>query len=364
MTETATKLARVRAWLKQHKLDGVVFASRANFAWLSGGGDSHIVSQTELGFGALVVTARQALVVANEIEIGRLTAEEPLTAFTAKSFPWIQPMSQALAKLLPKGKYVGDDPSLGLPGLPSDFVDSLRGVLCEQEIRRYKALGRDCSLVIETVCRALAVGDSEQQAEADLARHLLARGIQPYVLLVAFDERIRKHRHPSPTAKKLRKHAMLVVCGQRHGLIANITRFIHFGAIPADLRQRHEAVCRVEAAFWEATVPGAAWGDAFAAGQKQYKKEGFAKEWELHHQGGPTGYAGRDIVVTPGETRKVLDGQAVAWNPSITGTKTEDTFVVQGAERVMITAPSDHWPTITVTTPGKVQLVRPDILVR
>lgn len=364
MTETATKLARVRAWLKQHKLDGVVFASRANFAWLSGGGDNHIVSQAELGVGALVVTARQALVVANEIEIGRLTAEESLTAFTAKSFPWIQPMSQALGKLLPKGKYVGDDPSLGLPGLPADFVDSLRAVLCEQEIRRYKALGRDCSLVIETVCRALAVGDSEQQAEADLARHLLARGIQPYVLLAAFDERIHKHRHPTPTAKKLRKHAMLVVCGQRQGLIANVTRFIHFGALPPDLKKRHEAVCRVEAAYWEATVPGATWGEAFAAGQKQYKKEGFAKEWELHHQGGPTGYAGRDIIVTPGEKRQVLDGQAVAWNPSITGVKTEDTFIVQGTKRVMITEPSDHWPTITVTTGNKAQLVRPDILVR
>lgn len=364
MSETSTRIAQVRAWLKSHDLDGVAFASRANFAWLSSGGDNHIVSQSELGVGTLVVTKRQAVVVANTIEIGRLTAEEPLSEFTAKSFPWTQPTSAALTKLLPKGRYVGDDGSLGLPGLPGDFVDTLRAPLGDQEVRRYKALGRECSLVLETVCRSIAVGDSEQQAEADLARHLLARGIQPFVLLAAFDERIRTYRHPTPTPKKLRKHGMLVVCGQRHGLIASLTRFIHFGAVPADLRKRHAAVCRVEAAYWEATVPGATWAQAFAAGHKQYKTEGFAKEWELHHQGGPTGYAGRDLMATPSVTRKVVERQAVAWNPSITGTKTEDTFIIDGDDRIVVTACSDQWPTIEVATPNGATLVRPDILVR
>jgi Xaa-Pro dipeptidase len=364
VSESAEKISRVRAYLKQHKLDGVVFATRANFAWLSGGGDNHVVSQTEGGVGALVVTAKQAWVIANRIEIDRLKSEEPLTAFTTKTFPWIESMKSALADVLPKGKYASDDASTGLAGLPGDFVNDVRAQLSEAEIRRYKGLGRDCALVIETVARNLQVGDSEHQAEADLARHLLARGIQPYVVLVAYDERIVKHRHPTPTAKHLRKHAMLVVCGQRHGLIANITRFVHFGAVSPDLLKRHEAVCRVETAFWEGTVTGKTWGDAFAAGLAQYKKEGFAKEWELHHQGGPTGYAGRDIIVTPGEKRKVLDRVAVAWNPSITGTKTEDTFILENGVRTVITSGSDHWPTLTVKSPSGASIVRPSILVR
>src|SRR5258708_24408620 len=52
------------------------------------------------------------------------------------------------------------------------------------------------------------------------------------------------------------------------------------------LFRSHEAVCRVDAALWNATVPGATYGAALKAGLDQYKKEGFAKEWELHHQGG------------------------------------------------------------------------------
>ncbi len=229
MSETVEKLARVRAYLKEHKLDAVVFSTRGNFAWLSGGGDNHIVSQSEAGFGALAVTPKQALILANRIELDRIVNEEPVSAFTPKTFPWTEPFNVALPKLIAAKKIACDDPAAtGFEPLPGDFNQDVRAALTENEIRRYKSLGRDCSLVMETVARQMAVGDSEQQVESDMARHLLARGIQPTVLLVAFDERILKYRHPTPTAKHLRKHAMLVICGRRGGLIACLTRFVHF----------------------------------------------------------------------------------------------------------------------------------------
>jgi Xaa-Pro aminopeptidase len=363
MSETVEKLARVRKYLKTHDIDGVVILSRANFAWLTGGGDSHVVSQDGTGFGALVVTQKLQWLVANKIEMDRIANEEPTMAFTQKVFPWTQPMPEALEKMLPEGKYACDLPLGKLKPLPGDFVYECRAQLCESEIRRYKALGRDCSLVMETVARQVSIGDSEHQAEADMSRHLIARGIQPHVLLVAFDDRIKRYRHPTPTANHLRKMGMLVICGQRGGLIACLTRLFHFGPLPPELTNRHEAVCRVEAALMAATKPGVAFGDVLKAGIEQYKKEGFAKEWELHHQGGPCGYAGRDFLAVPEEKHPVLDKQGVAWNPSITGTKSEDTFVVDGAGRTVITACSPDWPTIKVNAGGESN-VRPAILVR
>ena len=364
MPETNEKLARIRKYLTAKKLDGIVFNSRAHVAWLSGGADSHVVSQSERAFGSLVVTAKTALLVANRIEMDRLSHEEPLTAFTPKIFPWTQSLPDALGKLLTGKHFVTDDAeATGLKAIDANALYELRASLTEGEVRRYKALGRDCAVAIETVARQIQKGDSEHQAEADLARHLLARGIQPYVLLVAFDQRMEKYRHPVPTAHHLRVSGMLVVCGQRGGLIASLTRLFHFGALSPELAAKHEACCKVEAALWEATLPGATWGEAFCAGQAAYKAVGHAKEWELHHQGGPTGYAGRDFCATPDEKRKIIDRQAVAWNPSISGTKSEDTFILENGGRTLLTACTPEWPTLTVKTPKGQSLVRPAILV-
>jgi len=363
MPDVSRRLKRLRSFLREHELGGVVLATRGNVAWLTGGADAHVVSQDETAFCALLVTARQALLLADEIEAPRITAEEPVGDFTLKTRPWTRSLAEQVDKLANGKRFASDLPVVtGGEALPEAFLD-LRAPLGPEAVRQYKALGRDCSRVMETVARSLAIGDSGFQVESEIARHLLVCGVQPYVVLVAFDDRLKRYRHPIPTANHLRKTAMLVICGRRHGLIASLTRLVHFGTLPPDLAARHEAVCRVETAMWAATTPGAAWGDAFKAGQNQYRKEGFAGEWKLHHQGGPTGYAGRDFMVAPGELRVVHDQQAVAWNPSITGTKSEDTWIVNGEQRQVVTACSVHWPTISVTA-GGLTLERPGILVR
>lgn len=364
MTDRNERHARIRAYLKQHKLDAVVLQTRSNFAWFTGGGDNHVASQEEVGVAALVITSRQVTVVANAIEIERICNEEPVHGYAQKSFPWTQGIDVAIAKVLGKKKAAADVPLPNCIPLPGDFQDSVRASLTEEALRQYRSLGRDCSLAAETVARALNIGDSGHQVEADLARHLLARGIQPFVLLVAFDDRLKSYRHPIPTVNHLRHHAMLVVCGRRHGLIASLTRLVHFGPIPKEISERHAATCAVELALWQATQVGTSWGDALKAGIAEYKKQGFAKEWQLHHQGGPTGYSGRDFFATPDEARLIQPDQAVAWNPSITGTKSEDTFVLRpDNSRLMITECSRNWPTVKVARRGET-IQRPAILQR
>ncbi len=364
MSEAKEKTARVRSYLKRHGLEAAVFITRGNFAWLSCGGDNHVAAQSETGAAALVVTARQRLLVTSTIESERLVKEEHLGDWTLKQHPWTTPFPVFLAKILNGKRAAADEPAVsGLPALPGDFAQEVRAALTAEDIKRYRRLGRDCALVIETVARQLDIGSSGFQVEADLARHLLARGIQPNVILVGFDERLRAYRHPIPTANHLRHHAMLVVGGKRHGLIASLTRCVHFGPLPEDVRRAHAAVCRVENALWGATVPGATWGAALQAGLDRYKREGYAKEWQQHHQGGPTGFAARDFRVTPDEQRRIQLHQAVAWNPTITGAKSEDTIVVGENGPEVITGCSRNWPTIGVEVEDK-HRIRPDILIR
>ena len=63
------------------------------------------------------------------------------------------------------------------------------------------------------------------------------------------------------------------------------------------------------------------------------------------------GYAARDFLVTPRETRRVVERQLLGWNPSITGTKSEDTLLSDGE----VLTRTGAWPELDG---------RPDILIR
>ena len=51
----------------------------------------------------------------------------------------------------------------------------------------------------------------------------------------------------------------------------------------------------------------------------------------MHHQGGVTGYAPREVKVVPGMTMSLRRNMALAWNPSVTGSKSEDTIIIDDA---------------------------------
>ena len=85
------------------------------------------------------------------------------------------------------------------------------------------------------------------------------------------------------------------------------------------------------------TRPGYTLAGAFAECQRFYAEAGFPDEWKLHHQGGLTGYASREIIATPHTHQEIQLGQAFAWNPSVRGTKAEETFVLTESGPEVIT---------------------------
>ena len=209
---------------------------------------------------------------------------------------------------------------------------------------------------------AAAPGMTEYEVAGILSHQCWSRGVQPIVVLIASDDRLLSYRHPIPAGNTVQKALMLVICGRRHGLIVSATRIVHFGPPPAELRRKHDAVVAVDAAFNANSIPGARIGDVFRLGVDAYAGQGFADEWKLHHQGGPTGYAARDYRATAATEDKVLPNQAFAWNPSITGTKSEDTIIAAPDGPEVISA-SPGFPTVQVTI-GGLTLERADVLVR
>jgi antitoxin VapB len=143
-------------------------------------------------------------------------------------------------------------------------------------------------------------------------------------------------------------------------LVCSLTRLIHFGKLPDDLRRKMEACARIDAALIHATRPGRPVGQALQQGVAMYSQVGFGDEWKLHHQGGPAGYEPREFIATPSNQDPIVMGQSYAWNPSITGVKSEDTIQVGEDENEVITY-IPGWPLMDVEIEGRTYQ-RPAIL--
>ncbi|MCK6445329.1 MAG: M24 family metallopeptidase [Planctomycetes bacterium] len=331
------KEARLRELCARHDADGAWLRRRANVAWLADGADVHVLGSSELGVASLWWSPTQKRVLTDSIEAARLAAEEFSSEWEIVARPWWEPF------VPPAGNWLVD--------WPDDVVAPLRAPLVERELERVRALGRESAECVEALMHDVRHGSSEFEVAADLTSRLLARGIRAPVVLIAADERIARFRHPTPTAKRVERTLMTVLCAERHGLIVCLTRLCSFGALADDLARRHRAVIAVERAMHAVSLPGTSFGAVFAEAQRMYRATGFPDEWKLHHQGGPMGYAARDFCVAPGETRCIVERQLLGWNPSITGTKSEDTLVSGGE----VLTRTGKWPELDG---------RPDILIR
>jgi Xaa-Pro aminopeptidase len=367
--EVAAKEARVRAFLDEAGYDALVLTTQANFAWITGGGDNHIVLAADAGVASVLVTRDAKYIVTKNNEIARIMAEEigdedVASGFEPRDVAWCGPATiESEIAALTRGGKVGSDTGLAGTTLEARRIAALRYSLTPEEIVKYRALGAETEACMRAVCKGLKPGLTENEIAGRLTEMLLARGIVPVVLLVAADERIRKYRHPIHTAAKVERTVMVIVCVRRHGLIIACTRHVHFGPLPDEVRRKHDAVVKVDAALNLATTVGTTLGDILEVGKKAYAKGGFPDEWKLHHQGGSIGYAPRDVVATPGEKQPVLVNQAFAWNPSITGTKSEDTVLVTEAGLEWLSLSRDpDWPMLDVEWDGRT-VQREDILV-
>lgn len=193
---------------------------------------------------------------------------------------------------------------------------------------------------------------------AAVAAALEARDVMPGGIMVAGAERRRRYRHPVVTDAPLDSELLVVAVGIRGGLNVALTRCAALGAVDLEWSARHAVACRVESAMMAASRPGNTWGDALTAGLGAYGEAGWSDEWREHTQGGPIGYGPREFVVYPGDTNDRLSGlavgasQACAWNPTVAGAKSEDTFLVteQGPESV--TSGGGSWPVVDLGAMG------------
>jgi antitoxin VapB len=339
LQEIDHKHAQIRALLEQHKAPALWLRRTRNLAWITAGADASIPVETDYGMYSILITPEKRVVYTNNIELTRLKGEEHFEelGFEYVDFPWWQP-----------GRNPDHAGQLTDEGAVEEALTALRSVLTEGEQERLRALGKDAAAALESTVRSIQPGMTEFEIAARLDAACKAFGGQATVNLIGTDERISQYRHPLPTQKKLDKYAMVVLCVRRGGLIVAGTRLGYIGKMPPEVAATAHRIAAIDATVIAASRPGRTLGAIFADLQAAYHAQGETDQWQLHHQGGPIAYQGRERIATPGDPTLVEAGMAFAWNPSIVGCKSEDTILVGAHGNEIVTAHSAAWPTIDV----------------
>ncbi len=355
------KTERLVKMLAAENLGGVLINSQHNFAWLTGGANNGIDQSRENGAATIFVRSDgKRFVLASRIEMPRILAEEiSAEDFEPIEFGWEE--EKASGNFLTNRAFalLTDDENLGSDVPLSADARTIEGAiaqrrfeLTETEIERYRTLGKDAGTIIGELVKSLEPGQTELEIARLASDALAQKNIRSVVTLVAADERLQRFRHPVPTDKKWEKTVMIVVCARRGGLIASLSRIVCAGKAPEELKRKTLACAEVNARLLAATRPGTTGAEAYQTAAIAYEAAGFAGEINLHHQGGATGYRTRDWVAHPLSNEVVKANQAFAWNPSISGTKTEETCIVFDDEVEVLTT-SPEWEKIRVEIDGR-----------
>lgn len=361
MEEFITKLNRIRTALHEQNLFGCYIKRQDNFAWLTCGGINY-VGPGDYGNCGLLVTEDHLYAITNNIEAPRMRDEEHLETlgFQIHHGLWYdRSFEKNEIEKLCNGKPIGSD----LPGYAKDLtavLRLLRASLTEEEIQRYITGGEKVSRIMEETAVSARPGETEWEVASIAASRAWEEGIEPLSVFCSSDERILQYRHAISSSKIIRDR-MQLGCNMRYkGLIIGCTRFVNFKPVDGKLRKQYQDNTEISCRMIEHTISGEPYTAPLLAGKQAYETLGYKEEFAKHHQGGSIGYQMRDCRVDFDCTEIIADNQAFCWNPSITGTKSEDTIITTPEKLLFVTRPY-LYPTIQVQT-GTGTYIRADIL--
>jgi Xaa-Pro aminopeptidase len=362
--EIKEKERRVRAFLQSKGLKALLLKRQANFSWMTAGGLNLVGIATEMGATSLLITENAKFVISNNIEAPRMIDEEGLEkqGFVLKTFPWYEDQEASfIREFVGEGPFGSDVPFPNATLLVEDIA-RLRYSLTPEEIKRYRWLGKKVSIALEKTMMKTKKGEKESEVVGRLCSEIWKDRIDPITLMGAADDRVTNFRHPIPTEKKIKKYLMVSICARKWGLIVSLTRFVYFGRLPKELRKKYEANVFIDCTFMAHTRTGIPAKDVLQKGIDAYQEKGYPDEWKFHHQGGSIGYTGRDYRTSFKTPDLVQENQAFTWNPSIIGTKSEDTILATSKGPEMITYPI-LYPTLKLEVEN-IPFTRPLILVK
>ncbi|KMZ53907.1 hypothetical protein HMPREF0980_01949 [Dorea sp. D27] len=340
---------RIRKWLEENNYDGVLLNRRDNYTWVSKGAKSNVVSNSENGAAYYAIRRDGIDLLADSSDLHRMDTEQNPLGADPVLLPWYVSKDAQIKDYIGGRRFASDTGTAGTANVQEELAE-LRLRLTEEEVARYEKAGELCADIVEGVCAEARPGMTENDIAHMLSCRCIQNGVSPDCVLAGADGRILSYRHPVPAGKKIEKSLMVVLGGEQYGLYTSLTRMVYFARVPEEIKERYEKTQYIFACMQTMMRDGMTYKEYFEKVKALYAEAGYDGEWKMHHQGGPTGYACREFIPAPGDERTIREGQAYAWNPTILGTKCEETTYL-GADGVRILSMSSNWPRRIIDTP-------------
>ena len=330
--EKVDRLARLAA---SRRLGGILLNTQPNFAWLTGGRSNQIDGSRENGSGSLLVSARgERFVVANNIEMPRLQ-EEALAGlgFSPREYLWTQEQAESGHADRHARRPRCAARSAATTRCRAARRWRLRSRRRARRSRRPKSIATARSAATSAALSATCAERSFRTSRKSRSRSAWPRAWRAsarraIVTLVAADDRMGRFRHPVPTPAQWHQQVMVVVCAQRQGLVAALSRIVVAGRVPDALEARTAATAeRLRAAARRDDARRHRRG-ALSGGGARLRRRRVSVRRIAPSPGRGHGLSLARVDRAPASRDTVQARQAFAWNPSVTGTKVEETMLV------------------------------------
>jgi len=202
-----------------------------------------------------------------------------------------------------------------------DVIGPLRMIKDAAEIAALRAAGAAVDRIAAELQagRIPLVGRTEAQISADLSARILAEGhdVVNFAIVAAGENAASPHHHPG---SRVVKPGEIVLCdfgGTMNGYCSDITRCVHVGEPPSDLRRAYDVLFEAQRASVASAVVGASCESVDDAARRIITDGGFG-EFFVHRTGHGIGMdAHEDPYIVSGNTAQLEPGHAFSIEPGI-----------------------------------------------
>ncbi len=305
---------------------------------------------------------RQRWLLCSNIDTQRFFDEElDQLGFQLKEWSWAGGRAELLMNVTTGRKIAGDRPLPNMP-LVNERLRPLIRVLSAVEQEAYRDLGRVLVHAIEATARTLAKGQTEQEIAGQVGHRLLHRGADVVGVSVTADERGARFRRAGFSSAPVTTTCVVQATAHRDGLYATASRAISFGPPPDEFRRGFERALRLAALYRVQTLPGETLTSARSGEQAVLAGTSHEFDGRLSQPGYGTGRVVAEELRRGGQDEKLVEAQAVVWQPRVGPAAVVDTHLVSANGADCITPPED-WPFKRVSVHGRTHDI-PDMLIR